>query len=150
MPLEFSFAPIGEPVLLRSAAGTRLILLRMSSQYAIDAGEADNGPFSVRSVGYFYEVRDRQEREVLSYHWHPVGRSPIIHPHLHLSGRLAPLDTGPRDAPIAFGEMHLPTGGPVTLTDIVRLLITEFGVPPRRADWAAILADVGDPVAPDR
>ena len=127
-----------------------MILLNMSCQYAIDAGEGGRDPFSVRSIGYNFDVRDRQGREILFYHWPPVGRSPIDYPHLHLSGRLAPLDTGPRDAPIAFGEMHLPTGGPVTLTDIVRLLITEFGVPPRRADWAAILADVGDPVAPDR
>lgn len=149
MPLEFSFAPVGEPVLLRAAAGTRVLLLSMSCQFTIDAGEGNLGPFSIKSIGYFYEVQDRQGREILAYHWHPLGPSPVIHPHLLLSGRLAPLDIGPRDASVALGEMHLPTGGLVTLTDVVRLIITEFGVRPRRADWAAILTNVGDPLAMD-
>jgi hypothetical protein len=34
--------------------------------------------------------------------------------------------------------MHLPTG-PVSLADVVRLLIMEFDVAPRRPDWQAIL-----------
>ncbi|MDQ3512381.1 MAG: hypothetical protein M3462_01765 [Chloroflexota bacterium] len=39
---------------------------------------------------------------------------------------------------MALGEMHLPTGQ-VTLTQVVRLLITGFGVEPRRPDWETIL-----------
>jgi hypothetical protein len=34
--------------------------------------------------------------------------------------------------------MHLPTGF-ITLADIVRLLIDEFGVEPLRADWRDVL-----------
>ena len=60
-------------------------------------------------------------------------------PHLHLSGRLPPLDPGPATEPAALGEIRLPTGF-VTLADVVWLLITEFGIAPRRADWEAILA----------
>jgi hypothetical protein len=33
---------------------------------------------------------------------------------------------------------HLSTG-PVALEDILRLVITEFGVTPRRADWDTVL-----------
>ena len=84
---------------------------------------------------------DAEEREVLAYHWHPVGVSPVTFPHLHLSGRLPALDAGPRQEPLRLGGMHLPTGGMVTLADVVRLLIAECGVAPRRADWERVLAD---------
>ena len=36
-------------------------------------------------------------------------------------------------------RMHLPTGQ-VAIEDVIRLAIVEFGVRPRRADWAAVLA----------
>lgn len=113
---------------------------------------SQSAPFAyeVQTTRYRYEVQDRLGREIVAYHWHPVSQSPVTYPHLHLSGRLPPLDVGPRDDPIALGKIHLPTGGLVTLTDVVRLLITEFGVAPRRPDWAAVLEAVGDPLAPER
>lgn len=85
----------------------------------------------------------------MAYHWHLVGLSSITFPHFHLSPRLTPLDLGPRDGQVALGGMHLPTGQ-VTFADFVRLLITEFGIQPRRTDWDAILAAHQDPFAPDR
>ncbi len=43
-----------------------------------------------------------------------------------------------------------PTGvSPVTLADIVRPLITEFNVEPRRPNWAAVLDAHRDPFAAD-
>lgn len=95
--------------------------------------------FLVNTSAYRYHILDRDDREIVAYHWHPEGVSSVTEPHLHLSGRLNPLDTGPRDVPIPLGEMHLPTGT-VTLTQVVRLLITEFGVEPRRDDWATVLS----------
>ena len=137
-PHEFAFAPLREPVPLRTAGRQRRLLLTMKHSYAIvEAADAPDA-FEVRTTGYRYHVLDLQQREVLAYHWHPEGISPITYPHLHLSGRLSPLDLGPRQEPAALGEMHLPTGF-VTLADVVRLLITEFGIAPRRADWEAIL-----------
>ncbi len=124
-------------------------MLAVMHDYVVVPSPAPALAYRVQTTRYRYEIQDSLERELLAFHWHPSGRSNVVHPHLHLSGRLPPLDIGPRDAPIALGEMHLPTGGLVTLTDVVRLLITEFGVAPRRADWAAVLADVGDPLASD-
>lgn len=98
-----------------------------------------NGEGVVAEIeAYDYEISDRDGHEILTYHWHPEGVSPVTEPHLHLSGRLRPLDLGPRDAPVALGEMHLPTGV-VTLAQVVQLLITEFGVEPRREDWGTVL-----------
>ena len=96
----------------------------------------------VHPRGYRFHLLDRDDREILAYHWHPEGVSPITEPHLHLSGRLRPLDAGDRVAPLALGEMHLPTGV-VTLAQVVRWLITEFEVRPRRDDWETVLSNVG-------
>jgi hypothetical protein len=89
-------------------------------------------------VGYLYHVLDRDEREILAYLWHPEAVGPSF-PHLHESGRMPTIDLGPRYAPVSLGDMHLPTGW-VTLAALARLLIDEFGVAPRRADWDSVLA----------
>ena len=98
------------------------------------------GRFEVRTTAYGYRVIDSLQREVVAFHWHPSGASPVTLPHMHLSSRIGRLDLGAGFAPAALGEMHLPTGY-ITLADVVRLLITEFDIAPRRADWAAILRD---------
>jgi hypothetical protein len=51
-----------------------------------------------------------------------------------------PIDVGEGVDPVALAEMHLPTGF-VTFEEIVRLLIAEFGIESRRADWEAILRE---------
>ena len=104
--------------------------------------------YAAREVAYQYQLLGADGREVLAYHWHPTGVSPVTWPHLHLSGRLAPLDAGRGQAPIALGGMHLTTGL-VTLADVVRLLITEFDVRPRRGDWATVLEANQDPFGAD-
>ena len=83
-------------------------------------------------------VRKPDERELLAYHWHPGGRSPITTLHLHISSRMPTVQIAPDDN-IAMGDMHLPTGL-VSLSEVVRLLITESHVIPRRNDWGLILA----------
>lgn len=116
----------------------------MGIEYAIGGGRSEG--YQVRPTRYRFVVLDGQEREIVAYHWHPSGVSTVAYPHLHLSGRLSPLDAGRGAEPVALGQMHLPTG-PVTLADVVRLLITEFGVEPRRDDWDAVLAAHQDPFA---
>lgn len=135
-----AFLPATEPVILRDADRTRGVALAVRYDYIVeDVGTDTAGrEFRIRETSYRFQVSDRDGREILAYHWHPEGVSPVTEPHLHLSGRLRPLDAGERDAPVALGEMHLPTGQ-VTLTQVVRLLITGFGVEPRRPDWETIL-----------
>lgn len=38
------------------------------------------------------------------------------------------------------GKMHFPTGS-IFMTDIVELLIRDFHVDPRRADWEQVIED---------
>lgn len=142
-PQEFSFRPVGLPAPLRTRRDDRRLLFRLAIGYAI---EANAQGYTARETLYRYQLLDGNGREILAgeYHWHPTGVSPVTSPHLHLSGRLAPLDAGRGQAPVSLGGMHLPTG-PVALADVVRLLVTEFGVEPRRADWDAVLHSNRDP-----
>jgi hypothetical protein len=136
----FIFVPQNEFVPLRTRRGRHGLLLFMVQDYVVERAAGVHGGFEARVTAYRYRVLDSDEREILAYHWHPTGISPIAFPHLHLSGRLRPLDFGSNTDPIALGEMHLPTGY-VALEDIVRLLITEFDVQPRRDDWETILRE---------
>jgi len=47
---------------------------------------------------------------------------------------------GERAPPVALGHMHLPTEE-ITFPAIVRLLLSEFAVAPRREDWASVIAE---------
>jgi hypothetical protein len=87
---------------------------------------------------YDFRILDTNERELLAWHWHPMGNSPITHTHLHVSSQIAPLDLGRGLAPLPLADLHIPTG-PVSLADIVRFLIAEVGVQPRKPDWQAVL-----------
>ena len=76
-------------------------------------------------------IYDAEQREVLLYHWHPRGNSPVATPHLHLEQGAQVGRTEIRDA-------HLPTGD-VSMEAILRVLIEEMGVRPLRPDWDAVL-----------
>jgi hypothetical protein len=91
-------------------------------------------------VSYEYRIVDPDEREILAFHWHPTSLSNVIDPHLHLTSRLNPIDMGRDQDPLRLAGIHIPTGF-VTLEDIVRLLITEFGITPRRDDWDDLLRE---------
>ena len=103
--------------------------LKVIHRYRLTANADDRGSWRVSTDGYVYEVLDRQAREIVSYHWHPAGRSPITVPHLHVGGHTGSVD---------LSKAHLPTGR-VSLVAVIRMTITEFGVEPLRDDWRAVL-----------
>lgn len=109
----------------------------MDEDFAIRRAEA-SGAFVAETIGYRFHLLDRNDQEILAYHWHPSGVSPVTYPHLHLSGRLSPIVVDPGDVAIALGALHLPSGF-VALKDIVRLLIDELRIEPQRNDWRAIV-----------
>lgn len=135
-PQYVSFAPPSEPVLLRLRSGARIAF---TFRYDYEIVPTTDGwrRFETLGTGHWYEIGDADGREIMAFHWHPVGASPIGFPHLHLSSRIgAILLAGDRS--INVGEMHIPTGA-VTPVDIVRLLIAEFGVEPLRSDWESVV-----------
>ncbi len=136
-----TFARPTEPVLLRSTMVAWRVGFLLRYDYVIDSAKGSG--YDVLAIGYRYHVLDLEGREIVAYHWHPTGVSPVTYPHVHLSRRLAPIPVGRGGEPVALADMHLPSGV-VTFADVVRLLITEFEVVPRRADWAAVLERDGD------
>ena len=79
-------------------------------------------------VGYNYELQ-AGGCPLLAWHWHPVGRSPITWPQLHLHGGSGAVD---------LSKAHLAMGT-VTLPAILRGAIMDLGVVPRRCDWLTVL-----------
>jgi len=91
--------------------------------------------WTIRTVGYSYGLLTEEGRELLTYHWHAIGPSPVVSPHLHLgAGLLRPELARP------FGRTHWPTG-PVTLPEVLRVAVADLGVEPLRADWRERLAE---------
>jgi hypothetical protein len=93
-------------------------------------------------IAYYYHVLDRERNELVAYHWHPGGGGRVITPHMHISNRLAPLEIGRGEEPLALSGLHFPTND-VRLRDIVRFLFEELGVQPLRNDWIDLLAGDG-------
>lgn len=93
--------------------------------------EPRTASWTVRSLGYWYQVRHGDGPEVIAFHWHPTGVGGAIPPHLHLGRALGPVDI---DA-----KAYLPAGR-VSLEAVVAFLIRELGVRPLRPDWDAVLA----------
>jgi hypothetical protein len=120
---------------LRVSSGGRL-LFDVRCEYTVANGDATPDQM-VTVVGYAYRILDGPLNELLAYHLHAHGPSTVVHPHLHVSGTWrAGLATRFRTPEL--DDLHLPTGT-TSLTDVVRLLIVEFGVEPRRPDWEAVL-----------
>jgi hypothetical protein len=67
--------------------------------------------------------------ERFAYHFEPA--SGVSEPHLHVNAEASWARKGLR-------KKHLVTGR-VSLEDVVQMLIDDFGVPPRKANWRASL-----------
>ncbi len=99
--------------------------------YARVAERQRGGPWRADLTSYFYALRDSEGREIVAYHWHPDSRSSIRFPQLHLGA-------GGQIGREELQKSHIPTGY-IELEDVIGLAIREFGVRPRRDDWAEVL-----------
>ncbi len=105
------------------------LTLRLRQTYELrenrDAPTAER--WHVSTTAYYYRLA-RTDAELLSWHWHPSAG--VSYPHMHVSGEVPPLTR----------RMHLPSGR-VSIESVLRLLLAEWGVPPRRDDWSQVLGD---------
>jgi hypothetical protein len=117
-----------EPVPLN---GRSDLYLSLTQQHKI-IKSPENGPYRVKTLYYSYAVETEDAQEIVGYHWHPHGVSPVKFPHLHL---------GPA-AMIGREELsrkaHFPTGR-IAFEDVVELLITTFGAEPDRPLWQELI-----------
>lgn len=125
----------GRPV--TDLRGYHQLTLSVLQRFVIQmTDDEERGPYKVRTNMYVYQVATRAEEELFAYHWTPEEDEYLyrVHPHLHIG---AVSITG--DAPIPnFPKLHLPTAR-VSLESIIRLLIEDLGVRPRRDAWREIL-----------
>lgn len=117
-----------------SLGGESRLMLRLQQYYRVAESGRPDVSYQVEIAGYNYVIYDSERREVLIYHWHPGGNSPVEMPHLHLK-------QGAQVRRPELQDAHFPTGY-IPLVDFIRLLITDLDVQPRRPDWDSILADV--------
>ena len=117
----------GDPAIL---GGASRLQLAFRQSFVIEECEQSSS-WRVIVGSYSYEIHDAEGREVLLYHWHPRGNSPVVIPHLHLEHGTGVIREEVRNA-------HLPTGE-VSFNAILWVLIAEMGVNPRRPDWESIL-----------
>jgi hypothetical protein len=117
----------GRPSRLRGEVDLGLTVVQ---QFRLVESSVRGAPWKARTAAYWYILQDADEQELLAYHWHPEGHSPVTTPHLHVRADMAPFRFGHR--------IHLPTGR-VALEEIIRIAITEFGVTPLRDDWPDVL-----------
>lgn len=115
----------GNPVNLR---GSTALALSVAQQFTVVEGSEG---WEAHISAYFYALADTAGCELLAFHWHPAGPSPVRTPHLHVG---AEVRVGDRWLP----KVHIPTG-PVALQDVLALTIEELGAEPIRDDWALIL-----------
>jgi hypothetical protein len=104
------------------------LFLTLKMQYRVTKAVGVRGPWKVSTEAYYYGIHDRQQTEILSYHWHPKTERTFPHIHLHSGSSVIR----------ALQGIHLPTGR-VSLEQVLRLLIEEMKVKPLRADWAKVI-----------
>lgn len=119
----------GAPVLVR--AGDRRLGLSSFFAYRVEEAEGERGPWKVRITAYYHALETEDGREIVAYHWHPKQGSAYNLPHLHI-------ETGIGASLGDVHKYHFPTGR-VSLEDVLRLAIAEFGVEPERTDWEEVL-----------
>jgi hypothetical protein len=131
-----------EPISLRHVnGGPSGLFLDLVHVFTIVEVDLHRIPRQWRTTTLMYEYRllDRDMRELLVYHWQPGAshRGPD-HPHLHVSASLTARIDARSDQQIGLDKLHLPTGR-VSFESVVRMVIEEFEIAPRRNDWRETL-----------
>ena len=118
------------PIELRTG-GSGLLALQIAQRgrVILDERAEHRGDYRITTLAYFYEIISDGEA-LIRWHWDPETHP---EPHLHV-----PIDD-PRGRSM---RLHVPTGPRRTSVEqVVRFLITEWGVQPMRKDWDAQLSE---------
>jgi hypothetical protein len=106
--------------------------LEVYHRFVVRQAVGQRARWTASTVEYVYEVSDQAGDLLAAWHWHP-GDHREDHaapwPHLHAYGERGAL---------TLHKLHLPTGR-VALEAVVRFLVNDLGVLPRRPDWRAAL-----------
>lgn len=106
--------------------------LEFAHGYTLSQVQGERGLWTASTTEYIYEVADESDALIATFHWHPVSRlagDEMRWPHVHAYGA--------RDN-LTLHKLHLPTGR-VSVEAVVRFLIEDLEVVPRRDDWHDVL-----------
>jgi hypothetical protein len=131
------FDPAHVPVVLRSESRRRTIHLFAIIEVQVSAATA-SADLYLEERTYIYSLHDTSQHELVSWHLHQLSSSDVTYLHSHVSSRIGPLELGRGLDPLPLADLHIPTGF-VDLADIVRFLIAEAGIRPRKSDWQTVL-----------
>jgi hypothetical protein len=117
------------------------VYLVIHQHFGIEVKTAVSQPrtYKAMTTGYEYMILNRQQREIVVFHWHPGQRSHEHSPHVHLGS--AVVDVNSSDIGKTFSRFRIPTGH-VSVAQVVRLLLTDFNVVPNRQDWESVLGAI--------
>lgn len=93
--------------------------MRISQHYQV---VQENRRWSTVTAGYLFSIDSPEHQEILAFHWHPDGNSPVRHPHLHIGA-------GAQSGFSPLQKAHVPTGQ-VMLQDVLLFAINDLGVEP--------------------
>ena len=113
----------------RSGQALKVELLH---RFIVVKTEGERRPWAVTTTKYVYEVANEQDDTIAAWHWHPVttqAGDQARWPHLHAYGA--------RDT-LTLHKLHLPTGR-VSIEAVMRFLIQDLDVTPRRPDRERVL-----------
>jgi hypothetical protein len=117
----------GDPVSLQS---NPRLFLSVAMHYRV-VRRVQQRDWKVSTVAYMYGIQNKDEEELLAYHWHPRTTPDHAEPHLHFYESAGTA---------VFAKLHLPTNR-VSLEAILRFLVVELKVKPLKNDWVKILGE---------
>lgn len=121
-----------------SLTGPHRLSVSATIHYSIEkTDDPDRGPWKVCTRGYWYHIVTEDQAEVILFHWHPDSQSDLPWPHAHVGSSQITSHA------VLSGFKHVPTGR-VSLESVIRSLITDMGVVPKRPGWEAVLDDSED------
>jgi hypothetical protein len=126
-----------DPVLLRGAVAVAFTFAQVVR--VVDSDKADYPANEVSLLEYLYAVSTPEGEELLAFHWTPENPDERARtfPHMHVGRALLGGQHAMR--PREFHKIHIPTGGPVQIKAVIRMLIEDFNVTPLMTNWHEIL-----------
>jgi hypothetical protein len=121
-----------EWIRLRRSSGASLYL-RLTQLVEPILDERFPGEHRVSTRAYHYAIarRPNDDATIVAWHWAPANRD---HSYPHIHSAVEDLDGIRRD-------LHLPTGGRVSVEQVLLFAINELDVKPVRSDWKERLGD---------
>ena len=115
--------------ILDRISGLPPIALTLTHSYTIVPPVDGQRLWRVRTAGWIYKLADSRDELIAAFHWHPENSGRVARPHVHVHGDHDIVD---------LHKLHFPTGR-VSIESVIRFVIEDLDVVPRRSDWERVL-----------